>query len=181
MYLVCRLLLRSPPCHSLFPYTTLFRSRPGGVGHARFERRIDPLDGHEVFAARGADDRLAQNTGRNTRDMRHRAEFLHVGAIVVEAAWLADRKSTRLNSSHRCISYAVSCSAPLRATHSFPTRRSSDLVLAVSVTLGSSAGSIPLTVMKSSLREELTIALPRTPGATPVTCGIARSFSTSAR
>src|SRR5437762_2634835 len=33
-----------------------------------------------------------------------------------------DRKSTRLNSSHRCISYAVH-----RALHSFPTRRSSDL------------------------------------------------------
>src|SRR2546427_173424 len=63
--------------------------RPGGVGNARFERRIDPLDGDEVFAARGADDRLAQNAGRNTRDMRHRAKFLHVGAIVVEAAWLA--------------------------------------------------------------------------------------------
>src|SRR5437879_3698014 len=35
-----------------------------------------------------------------------------------------DRKSTRLNSSHRCISYAVHCDLP-----SFPTRRSSDLVL----------------------------------------------------
>src|SRR5437762_55446 len=39
----------------------------------------------------------------------------------------ADRKSTRLNSSHRCISYAVFCSLHPRRVHSFPTRRSSDL------------------------------------------------------
>src|SRR5437762_1161581 len=37
-----------------------------------------------------------------------------------------DRKSTRLNSSHRCISYAVH----LSHLHSFPTRRSSDLTVA---------------------------------------------------
>src|SRR5437879_3565557 len=43
--------------------------------------------------------------------------------------FLGDRKSTRLNSSHRCISYAVFClcSSP-RSLHSFPTRRSSDLL-----------------------------------------------------
>src|SRR5262245_20441275 len=38
-----------------------------------------------------------------------------------------DRKSTRLNSSHLGISYAVFCFRALRAAHSFPTRRSSDL------------------------------------------------------
>src|SRR5262245_52706232 len=38
-----------------------------------------------------------------------------------------DRKSTRLNSSHLGISYAVFCFASPRALHSFPTRRSSDL------------------------------------------------------
>src|SRR5262245_26375161 len=41
-----------------------------------------------------------------------------------------DRKSTRLNSSHLGISYAVFCfPRPLRDPHSFPTRRSSDLRL----------------------------------------------------
>src|SRR5437867_739901 len=41
---------------------------------------------------------------------------------------LVDRKSTRLNSSHRTISYAVFClSTSLLYLHSFPTRRSSDL------------------------------------------------------
>src|SRR5690606_10246643 len=38
-----------------------------------------------------------------------------------------DRKSTRLNSSHVKISYAVFCSVPLRLLHASPTRRSSDL------------------------------------------------------
>src|ERR1039458_7576622 len=38
-----------------------------------------------------------------------------------------DRKSTRLNSSHLGISYAVFCSGDPRDLHSFPTRRSSDL------------------------------------------------------
>src|SRR5437879_1664714 len=45
--------------------------------------------------------------------------FRHDGRVVVEGK---DRKSTRLNSSHRCISYAVSADL-----HPFPTRRSSDL------------------------------------------------------
>src|SRR5438067_2310757 len=41
----------------------------------------------------------------------------------------ADRKSTRLNSSHVSISYAVFCFPPPHHLHSFPTRRSSDLRL----------------------------------------------------
>src|SRR5699024_5276101 len=40
-----------------------------------------------------------------------------------------DRKSTRLNSSHVSISYAFSCFLSYRSPLSFPTRRSSDLIL----------------------------------------------------
>src|SRR5699024_2462318 len=43
-------------------------------------------------------------------------------------SFMKDRKSTRLNSSHVSISYAVFCFVHLRALHSFPTRRSSDLL-----------------------------------------------------
>src|SRR5437762_2356939 len=46
----------------------------------------------------------------------------------------ADRKSTRLNSSHRCISYAVFCFVRPRDLPSFPTRRSSDLRTSASST-----------------------------------------------
>src|SRR5207248_268974 len=48
-------------------------------------------------------------------------------AVTTLAAVLVDRKSTRLNSSHRTISYAVFCFTAHRHLPSFPTRRSSDL------------------------------------------------------
>src|SRR2546422_5571836 len=70
------LMIRRPPRSTLFPYTTLFRSR----SQARL------LRGDEEPHARGR--RLGG------------AEFLAVGG---------DRKSTRLNSSHGYISYAVFC------------------------------------------------------------------------
>src|ERR1039458_10802802 len=61
------LMIRRPPRSTLFPYTTLFRSQPGGRDHARGTGGRFPLPGR------------------------------------------ADRKSTRLNSSHLGISYAVFC------------------------------------------------------------------------
>src|SRR5215203_6219490 len=59
------LMIRRPPRSTLFPYTTLFRSRPAG-------------------------DRPGSNSDRSPD-------------------WRRDRKSTRLNSSHANISYAVFC------------------------------------------------------------------------
>src|SRR5437762_9623691 len=77
------LFFRCPPRFTLFPYTTLFRSL----------RRVG-----EVLRALHA--------------VRHHPQVvvgvLEHGAVVDEQAVL-DRKSTRLNSSHRCISYAVFC------------------------------------------------------------------------
>src|SRR5690625_2447225 len=60
-------------------------------------------------------------------------EALFVTAVVIGdelALPIRDRKSTRLNSSHVAISYAVFCFVALRSLHSFPTRRSSDLSMA---------------------------------------------------
>src|SRR3712207_8977792 len=81
-------MIRRPPRSTLFPYTTLFRSAQAGG------------------AAAGADQ--AAGVGEHFLDallvrvLRHPAEVqpLHVGV---------DRKSTRLNSSHANISYAVFC------------------------------------------------------------------------
>src|SRR5258708_15060322 len=71
-------MIRRPPRSTLFPYTTLFRSRQ----------------------ARQA-DRRAAGSARVRR---------HLGAQVGRpAARRSDRKSTRLNSSHQIISYAVFC------------------------------------------------------------------------
>src|SRR3712207_8873901 len=78
-------MIRRPPRSTLFPYTTLFRS--GRAARARLERHVEA-----VVLLPGA---LAQ--------AREVAEQLHVD---VERR---DRKSTRLNSSHANISYAVFC------------------------------------------------------------------------
>src|SRR2546430_11762861 len=77
-------MIRRPPRSTLFPYTTLFRSEnPDG-------ERL-PGEGVEVDAVRVA---------------FHRTEAVGVGA---GEDLLEDRKSTRLNSSHSQISYAVFC------------------------------------------------------------------------
>src|SRR2546430_10433972 len=74
-------MIRRPPRSTLFPYTTLFRSRPP--------------EG-EAAARRG---RLSQRSRR--RRLRADSSVLRDGG--------GDRKSTRLNSSHSQISYAVFC------------------------------------------------------------------------
>src|SRR5206468_11724715 len=65
-------IIRPPPTSTLFPYTTLFRSRPASSERSRVELR-------------------------------------HAAAARRCPAALGDRKSTRLNSSHDQISYAVFC------------------------------------------------------------------------
>src|SRR4051812_49889614 len=70
------LMIRRPPRSTLFPYTTLFRSRPR-----------DQVGQHQE--ARAAQRRQRQ----------------HIAVVRADQ----DRKSTRLNSSHMSISYAVFC------------------------------------------------------------------------
>src|SRR3712207_7449869 len=89
-------MIRRPPRSTLFPYTTLFRSRLSAGGDS-----LDPGD-EEVglVTRRGSDARQheAPSVGRGERP---------VGG---DRLWLSrDRKSTRLNSSHANISYAVFC------------------------------------------------------------------------
>src|SRR5689334_23425366 len=83
-------MIRRPPRSTLFPYTTLFRSR----------RPLGRLD-HDRVA--GGDSRRDQLDGDQRREVPGRDRR-------VDAVRLAeDRKSTRLNSSHSSISYAVFC------------------------------------------------------------------------
>src|SRR2546430_5527636 len=92
-------MIRRPPRSTLFPYTTLFRSR-----HARPSRRQQRAEaaGHDARAdARGGvDQALAREPG---------LEFRRRAALQEIAHGKRDRKSTRLNSSHSQISYAVFC------------------------------------------------------------------------
>src|SRR3712207_7316389 len=90
-------MIRRPPRSTLFPYTTLFRS--GRRGRPRREVVVDaqaapPL--HRLGAA-------GQFLGRDPQERRQ------VGGEAGGVARLVDRKSTRLNSSHANISYAVFC------------------------------------------------------------------------
>src|SRR3712207_8881426 len=89
-------MIRRPPISTLFPYTTLFRSRRA---RRRDEARrlLEPPGLH----AQGVDVRVehAQRAGRR---LQHGAQ---------------DRKSTRLNSSHANISYAVFCLKKKNTTH----------------------------------------------------------------
>src|SRR5207248_3516464 len=100
---------RSEPKTTLFPYTTLFRSKEGRA------------------AARSAPGFLEENTKLGTdtysqiedwvRQRKYPPEVLENPRLLSKAdfaaTWLktsrTDRKSTRLNSSHRTISYAVFC------------------------------------------------------------------------
>src|SRR3712207_7843971 len=82
-------MIRRPPRSTLFPYTTLFRSLPR-LGH--------DLDDHWVRA--GTLETLGLVIGGQGRD----APVDGLDGMAAE-----DRKSTRLNSSHANISYAVFC------------------------------------------------------------------------
>src|SRR3712207_8938824 len=101
-------MIRRPPRTTLFPYTTLFRSEEArerlGPQPARGrDHGVEPLQ-QLAMVARPPGDGKAHELGcllvRDTADDRHRA----VGDVALNAG---DRKSTRLNSSHANISYAV--------------------------------------------------------------------------
>src|SRR3712207_8801235 len=89
-------MIRRPPRSTLFPYTTLFRSG----GHGVPELRLPGGAGPEA-AAGDAHDAGAAGLCLDEELRRQRAERIGVLA--------QDRKSTRLNSSHANISYAVFC------------------------------------------------------------------------
>src|SRR2546422_7672505 len=78
------LMIRRPPRSTLFPYTTLFRS----ITYVNLDRPKEAIE--ELNVARTLDSRLFRAS-------------LYLGMALI------DRKSTRLNSSHGYISYAVFC------------------------------------------------------------------------
>src|SRR3712207_7717431 len=101
-------MIRRPPRSTLFPYTTLFRSQ---VLHARGPKNLDVTvparpAGSAPYVVVDYLDRM---------DLAYAAAdfaLCRAGAVTVaelSAVGLPDRKSTRLNSSHANISYAVFC------------------------------------------------------------------------
>src|SRR3712207_7090678 len=94
-FLVFFLMIRRPPRSTLFPYTTLFRSAAVG---------LTDLSGRPLASSNGPLSTVAQ--GRPVS-----GEALRLASETDEhLLWVTgDRKSTRLNSSHANISYAVFC------------------------------------------------------------------------
>src|SRR3989442_5233961 len=80
------LMIRRPPRSTLIPYTTLFRSLPDVLRRAHVEPEDRRLFRHQELEGQSARRAAAQGQGARV-----------------------DRKSTRLNSSHDRISYAVFC------------------------------------------------------------------------
>src|SRR2546430_13144427 len=86
-------MIRRPPRSTLFPYTTLFRSIVGNVYLPSGQRVDRPIRVRLFTSTRG-------DTTTMTSDN---------GAFSFRRLATGDRKSTRLNSSHSQISYAVFC------------------------------------------------------------------------
>src|SRR5256885_4490227 len=89
-------MIRRPPRSTLFPYTTLFRS---------------PFTKKQYYK------KLTQDYGRTVKAFEYRMQNISYVLSLMGRDWLTglrparnvDRKSTRLNSSHLVISYAVFC------------------------------------------------------------------------
>src|SRR5690348_18095521 len=97
-------MIRRPPRSTLFPYTTLFRSSqahrlPGGGGR----ERVHPRSQREVFGPRGRVSAYLREASRQPLVPRGNVPDFEMAPLS------QDRKSTRLNSSHPSISYAVFC------------------------------------------------------------------------
>src|SRR3712207_8938498 len=90
-------MIRRPPRSTLFPYTTLFRSRAGLPFHQGFLNIFDHAGNAFVSAY------------REYKDAEHHQVGIHVEYLATPSIDEKDRKSTRLNSSHANISYAVFC------------------------------------------------------------------------
>src|SRR5688572_31967180 len=92
-------MIRRPPRSTLFPYTTLFRSEVG----------TSPASGDDAWSSTGS--KQPANPRRHTHPP-HRPTIVasnRIPAFGHHTRWDEDRKSTRLNSSHSQISYAVFC------------------------------------------------------------------------
>src|SRR3712207_7402562 len=92
-------MIRRPPRSTLFPYTTLFRSNINLVNRLQYLLQERPVD--IPYAVWEGVEKLVDAYRRSV-------EGLYKGDVYWEDVPL-DRKSTRLNSSHANISYAVFC------------------------------------------------------------------------
>src|SRR5690242_20991324 len=99
-------MIRRPPRSTLFPYTTLFRSIPDiGIGDLAALRLLAPSADSKGGVTFGGAEVDSQGGWKAKTVERIRGRSLKVPRMSAAV----DRKSTRLNSSHMSISYAVFC------------------------------------------------------------------------
>src|SRR2546430_13588683 len=89
-------MIRRPPRSTLFPYTTLFRSVPEEFGGIQ----LDPATEVQTFAI------ISEEIARGDSGLADKLVQIWKVSVLLRNI---DRKSTRLNSSHSQISYAVFC------------------------------------------------------------------------
>src|SRR5205085_10523837 len=96
--------IRLPPISTLFPYTTLFRSADSAIRDSRFVFSMNILVKGNNWLG---DAVMSLPTLRALKEMSPRSRV----TVLTKPAFAdqEDRKSTRLNSSHSQISYAVFC------------------------------------------------------------------------
>src|SRR5256885_12308057 len=89
-------MIRRPPRSTLFPYTTLFRSDISGIDSQDSVIPLNEKDRQDVYlASPSSESCVASPSFENSKEGK--------------VPYKQDRKSTRLNSSHLVISYAVFC------------------------------------------------------------------------
>src|SRR3712207_8609359 len=93
-------MIRRPPRSTLFPYTTLFRSPPAHIRRAHLPQLTELLQSRQGACRRGT-RKLARGAALSQHGRPQGAQETRPQT--------GDRKSTRLNSSHANISYAVFC------------------------------------------------------------------------
>src|SRR5256885_12785380 len=99
-------MIRRPPRSTLFPYTTLFRSQRTKLLLDESRRRL------------GLEHDTISRTLKRRRCLRANAIGLDDSIVRATRILERDRKSTRLNSSHLVISYAVFCLKKTKQSHS---------------------------------------------------------------
>src|SRR3712207_8673362 len=99
-------MMRRPPRSTLCPYTTLFRSRAYDSGQGIVTGAWSPLGQGSDLLADPTLATIAAKYGKTPGQVVLRWH-IELGGVAIPKS--ADRKSTRLNSSHANISYAVFC------------------------------------------------------------------------
>src|SRR3712207_7092751 len=92
-------MIRRPPRSTLFPYTTLFRSKSA----------VFSPDGRTVLSGSGDETMILWDIATGLPLKRFEGHTSAIHGVAFSPDGTTDRKSTRLNSSHANISYAVFC------------------------------------------------------------------------